>query len=155
MAISLPTYTLCFGIGEYDTVKVSKVEGHADQFMVAECPERQDDLVGNDGADTAADLGRLRQNDAVISARRALLSSRGIWYPIVVDLLKFLVDVSRLIMFEQSVWHRLLCEKVVRPHLRARRPLVCVVCLLPPPHPPAVGVKLSKVVSSSTGCSVR
>ena len=34
---------------------------------------RQEDLVGNDGADTAADLGRLIQNDGVISLRRALL----------------------------------------------------------------------------------
>ena len=39
-----------------------KVEGHADQFMVADGSVRQEDLVGNDGADTAADLGSLRQN---------------------------------------------------------------------------------------------
>ena len=31
-----------------------------------------EDLVGNNGADAAADLGRLRQQDAVITARRDL-----------------------------------------------------------------------------------
>ena len=59
--------------GSFDTVKVSKVEGRAGQFMVAEGSVRQDDLDGNDGDDTAADLGRLSQNDEVINPRRALL----------------------------------------------------------------------------------
>ena len=145
------------------------------------------------------DLGRLRHNDVVISAWRALLRARRRWYPIMVDLHKFMVVVSRievnhdgkggtaldpmtwdkcglrksshadvwrysmhillafttflaslhwpqgnddlgkfgisyfepLIMFEQSVGHRLPSEKVVRPHLRARRPLVGTV--FPPP----------------------
>ena len=44
---------------------------------------RIEDLVGNDGADTAADLGRLRQHDDVITARRNLLRVRRLWYPII------------------------------------------------------------------------
>ena len=46
-------------------------------------------------ADTAADLGRLRQNSVVISARRALLRTRRRRYPIEVDVHKFMVAVSR------------------------------------------------------------
>ena len=53
-----------------DTVKVSEVKGHATRAMVASGDVRVEDLVGNNGADAAADLGRLRQNDEVITARR-------------------------------------------------------------------------------------
>ena len=60
----------------FDTVKVSKVKGHATPAMVASGDVRIEDLVGNDGADTAADLGRLRQRDDVITARRNLLRVR-------------------------------------------------------------------------------
>ena len=41
--------------------------------MVDSGDVRLEDLVGNNGADAAADLGRLRQQDAVITARRDLL----------------------------------------------------------------------------------
>ena len=58
------------------TVKVSEVKGHADEFMVDDGSVRQGDLIGNDGADTAADLGRLRQQDGIINARRALIRAR-------------------------------------------------------------------------------
>ena len=44
-----------------DTDKVSKVEGHATRAMVDDGDVRLEDLVGNNGADAAADLGRLRQ----------------------------------------------------------------------------------------------
>ena len=37
---------------------------------------RLEDLVGNSGADAADDLGRLRQQDDVIAARRDLLRVR-------------------------------------------------------------------------------
>ena len=39
-------------------------------------------LLATDGADAAADLGRLRQHDDVITARRNLLRVRRLWYPI-------------------------------------------------------------------------
>ena len=49
-----------------DTVKVAKVKGHATRAMVDNGDVRIEDLVGNNGADAAADLGRLRQQDDVI-----------------------------------------------------------------------------------------
>ena len=64
--------------------------------MVANGDVRIEDLIGNDGADAAADLGRLRQDDEVISARRNLLRVRRLWYPIMLDLHRFMVAVSRI-----------------------------------------------------------
>ena len=75
----------------FETVKVSKVKGHATHAMVAGGDVRLADLVGNNGADAAADLGRLRQHDDVITARRNLLRVRRLWYPIMLDLHRFMV----------------------------------------------------------------
>ena len=72
----------------FDTVKVSKVKGHATRAMV--------DSGDVNGADAAADLGRLRQQDAVITARRDLLRVRRFWYTIILDLHKFMVAISRI-----------------------------------------------------------
>ena len=47
-------------------MKVSKVKGHATLAMVDNGDARYEDLIGNNGADTAADLGRFRQQDGVI-----------------------------------------------------------------------------------------
>ena len=56
-------------------------------------------VMGNNGADTAADFGRLRQQGAFISTRRALVRARRHWYPITPDLRKFVVaPVLRLTM---------------------------------------------------------
>ena len=71
-------------------------KGHATPAMVASDDVRIEDLVGNDGADAAADLGRLRQHDDVITARRNLLRVRRLWYPIMLDLHRFMVAVSRI-----------------------------------------------------------
>ena len=79
-----------------DTVKVSKVKGHATPAMVASGDVRVEDLIGNNGADAAADLGRLRQNDEVNTARRNLLRVRSSWYPIMLDLHRFMVSISRI-----------------------------------------------------------
>ena len=40
-----------------NAVNVSKVKGHATPAMVANGDVRIEDLIGNDGADAAADLG--------------------------------------------------------------------------------------------------
>ena len=80
----------------FDTVEVSKVKGHATRAMVANGDVRLEDLVGNNGADAAADLGRLRQHDDVITARRNLLRVRRLWYPIMLDLHRFMVAISRI-----------------------------------------------------------
>ena len=56
----LTTIHSMLNLHSFDTVKVSKVKGHATRAMVAGGDVRLEDLVGNNGADTAADLGRLR-----------------------------------------------------------------------------------------------
>ena len=80
----------------FDSVKVSKVKGHATRAMVDGGDVRLEDLVGNNGADAAADLGRLRQHDDVITARRDLFRVRRLWYPIMLDLHKLMVAISRI-----------------------------------------------------------
>ena len=72
------------------------MKGHATRAMVASGDVRFEDLVGNNGADAAADLGRLRQHDDVITARRDLLRVRRLWYPIMLDLHRFMVAISRI-----------------------------------------------------------
>ena len=73
-------------------------EGLTDQFMVADGSIWQNDLVGNDGADTAADLGRVRQNDGVVSASRVRLQSWCQWYRIKTDIHRSMVAVSRIVV---------------------------------------------------------
>ena len=79
------------GLRGEGTVKVSKVKGHADQAMVDE-----GDRIGNDGADMAANLGRMRHKDEVTTARRALIRVRSQWYPVMLDLHQFMVAISRI-----------------------------------------------------------
>ena len=50
--------------------------------MVDNGDVRIEDLVGNNGADAAADLGRLRQQDDVITARRDLLRFVAVGTPL-------------------------------------------------------------------------
>ena len=66
--------------------------------MVDNDSVRQEDLVGNDGADAAADLGWLRQNSGVINECRALLHGGRHWYPTMAELHKFMVAVSRILV---------------------------------------------------------
>ena len=54
----LDTIRSMLSLRGFDTVKVSKVKGHATHAMVASGDVRLEDLVGNNGADAAADLGR-------------------------------------------------------------------------------------------------
>ena len=60
-----------------DTVRVTKVKGHADEGMVLEGRVRELDRLGNDAADEAADFGRGRVGNSVIDARRNL---SGVWH---------------------------------------------------------------------------
>ena len=80
----------------FDTVQVSKVKGHATRAVVDSGHVRLEDLVGNNGADAAADLRKLRQQDDVFTAGRDLLRVRRLWYPIVLDLHRFMVAISRI-----------------------------------------------------------
>ena len=54
------------------------------------------DQHGNSEADTAADLGRRHQSEVLIDARRGLLKARCPWYPIMLDLHRFLIAIARV-----------------------------------------------------------
>ena len=69
-----------------DTVRVTKVEGLADESMVLDDRVREVDRLGNDAADEAADFGRRRVGNVVIDARRNLSGVCGRWYPVILDL---------------------------------------------------------------------
>ena len=62
----------CFAQRGLDTVRVTKVKGHADDGMVLEDRVREVDKFGNDAADEAADFGRRSVGAVVIDARRNL-----------------------------------------------------------------------------------
>ena len=54
------------------------------------------DQQGNAEADTAADLGRRRQSEVLVDARRRLLKVRGYWYPTMLDLHRFMGAIARV-----------------------------------------------------------
>ena len=79
-----------------DTVRVPKVKGHATEIDVQQGRVREEDRLGNTEADTAADLGRRHQPDLVMDTGRALLKARDHWYPIILQLHRFMVSLSRV-----------------------------------------------------------
>ena len=81
-----------------DTVRITKVKGHADEGMVADGLVRMVDRLGNDAADEAADFGRRRVGPAVIDARRNLSGVCSRWYPVVRDLHRFFIAISRAVV---------------------------------------------------------
>ena len=81
-----------------DTVRISKVKGHADDGMVLHGQVRQDDRLGNDAADEAADFGLGGSVPAVIDARRNLSGVCGHWYPFILDLHRFFIAIARAVV---------------------------------------------------------
>ena len=79
-----------------ETVRVTKVKGHAEDFDVLQGRVRLIDQQGNAEADTAADLGRRHQSEMLINARRRLLQARSYWYPIMFDLHRFMIAVAQV-----------------------------------------------------------
>ena len=77
-----------------ETVRVTKVMGHAKDVDVQQCRVRLVDQQGNAEADAAADLGRRHPSEALIDARRKLLQARCHWYPIMTDLHRFMIAVA-------------------------------------------------------------
>ena len=71
--IALPQYMI--RTRGRDTVRVTKVKGHAEDVDVQQGRVRLLDQQGH--ADTAADLGRRHQSEVLIDARRRLLKVRG------------------------------------------------------------------------------
>ena len=89
-----------------DTVRITKVKGHADEGMVLDGRVRELDRLGNDAADEAADSGRRRVSNAVIDARRNLCGVCGRWYPVSSDLPRFFIAISRVVVILMVGWHR-------------------------------------------------
>ena len=86
-----------------DTVKVSKVKGHADDGMVLDGRVRDLDRLGNNAADEAADFGRRRVPVHVIDARRNLVGVCNRWYPVVRHLHRFLLLLLGLLLIMMLV----------------------------------------------------
>ena len=81
-----------------DTVRITKVEGHADEGMVPDGQVREVDRICTDVADEAADFGRKRVGAAVIDARRNLSGGCGRWYPVILNLHRFFIAISRAVV---------------------------------------------------------
>ena len=77
-------------------MRVTKVKGHAKDDDVQHGRVRLTDQQGNVEADLAADLGRRHQSEILINARRKLLQARGYWYPIMIDLHRFMIAIARV-----------------------------------------------------------
>ena len=71
------------------TVRISMFKGHADEDMVLHGRIREEDKLGNDAADEAADFGRRRVSPAVIDARRNFSGVCGRWYPVILALHRY------------------------------------------------------------------
>ena len=100
-----------------DTVCVSKVKGHADCGMVQHGQVRRDYRLGNDAADEAADFGRRRVSPVVIDACRNFSGVCGRWYPVILDLHRFFIAISRAVVNHDGLGGT------------APDPLVCVLVL--------------------------
>ena len=79
-----------------ETVRVTKVKGHAEDVDVQQGRVRLVDQQGNAEADAAADVGCRHQSEILIDARRRLLQARSHWYPIMMDLHRFMIAVARV-----------------------------------------------------------
>ena len=79
-----------------ETVRVTKVEGDAEDVDVQHGPVRLLDKQVNAEADHAADLDRRHQSEVLIDARRRLLGARSLWYPIMIYLHRFMIAIARV-----------------------------------------------------------
>ena len=77
-----------------ETVRVTKVKGHAEDVDVQQGRVHLVDQQRNAEAGTAADLGRRHQSEFLTDARRWLLKARSHWYPIMLDLHRFMIAIA-------------------------------------------------------------
>ena len=89
--------------GGLATARVTKVKGHADEGVVLDGRVREVDKLGNDAADEAADFGRRRVSLAVIDARRNWSGVCSRWYPLILDLHRFFIAISRAVVMVEMV----------------------------------------------------
>ena len=76
------------------TVRVTKVTGHATVADVVQGRVRLVHQLGNAEVDISADLGRRHLSELLMDARRSLLKVRAHWYPIMQQLHRFMIAVS-------------------------------------------------------------
>ena len=69
-----------------ETLRVTKVKGHAEDSGVQHGRVRLEDRLGDAEADAAADLGSRHQSEILIDAGRWLLKVRSYWYPVMLQL---------------------------------------------------------------------
>ena len=81
-----------------DTVRISKVKGHADEGMVFDGRVREVNRLGNSAADEAADYGRRRVGPAVFDVRRDLSGVCDRWCPVLLDHHRFFLASSRAVV---------------------------------------------------------
>ena len=79
-----------------ETVRVTKVKGHAEDVDVQQGRVRLVDQQGNAEGDTATDSGRRHLSEVLVDSRRILLKVRCHWYPIMLDLHRFMITIARV-----------------------------------------------------------
>ena len=82
---------------------MTEVKGHAEEDMVRRGQVRELDREGKNRADEAADWGRRRVSPHVIDARRNLFGVCERWYPVVRELHRFFIAVSRAVVDDDGV----------------------------------------------------
>ena len=80
------------------TTAISKVKGHADEGLVRGGRVRELDKIGNEMAAQAADLGRRRVGATLVNDRKGLSDACRRWYPIILDLHRFFMAISRTVV---------------------------------------------------------
>ena len=79
----------------FNTVRISKVKGHADKALVRAGEIRDLDRLGNNGDDEATDFGRRRVPWWVMDARRIFSGVCSRWRPFALSLHRFFIAISR------------------------------------------------------------
>ena len=74
------------------------MKGHADEDMILDGRVQEQETVGNDAVDEAADFGRRRVGRAVIDSRRSCSCVCGPWYPVILELHRFFIARSRAVV---------------------------------------------------------
>ena len=87
----------------HNTVRVTKFKGHAVRVWFSDGHVRELDRLGNNAADEAADFGRGRVGPGAIDARRSLSGVCGRWYPVLLDLHRFFIAISRRLLVMVSM----------------------------------------------------
>ena len=78
-----------------DTVRVTKVKGHAKDDDIQHGLVRRTGQQGNVEVDIAADLGWRHQSEILINAERGLPQARSCWYPVMTDLHRSMIAIGR------------------------------------------------------------